>query len=43
MHHSETPIPGTTPAVILIIIAGALIAAVLIGVLYGLAEVVHAR
>jgi hypothetical protein len=38
MHHSETPIPGTAPAVVLIIIAGAVLAAALIGGLYGLAQ-----
>jgi hypothetical protein len=38
MHHSDTPIPGTIPAVMLIVVTGAVLAAVLIGGLYGVAQ-----
>ena len=37
MHHSETPIPGTLPAVALLVTVGTVMAAGLISGLYGLA------
>lgn len=36
MHHSETPIPGTFAAVSILVVAGGIIATLVISALYGL-------